>query len=330
MICISRFMMSILDKLHKIISHEQGQFDSLYSKWKPNYQDEYFEKIHWDFYPFLEKYYFEANPSYFYEYKNLLDIGRYPVVMLRDGFLGVLSFFFKYHTPSDDLDTIILVHRKFEKLVPRNWNGRVALYDIVPRSDIPKKNNDSLVIYANPVAELLWDEDIKTIFKRYAEPINRYKNVSCIFPTRTLSIYGKNKPSQDCSYNLLAQAKTMISSIVSVYPSFDIFMNVNKTAKFDFLNLDEAKIFNADNFVDHLLYSHGHQNMREFLTETEAHLGYNLSMGHQVRIFDCDVENSEFKKYYFHYKAEPQRFAGLYSVGEVPEIEHLYQQHFNS
>ena len=83
--------MTILNEIKSIINSNYLNSETLYNKWKVNFRDEHFEEIYWDNYPFMDKYYFEANPSYLYEYEDMFDLGRYPLVMLRDGLLGIFS-----------------------------------------------------------------------------------------------------------------------------------------------------------------------------------------------------------------------------------------------
>ncbi len=75
-------------------------------------------------------YFLELNPSFIFEYRDLENLAEYPIVMLRDGYLGIFYFFAKHAKPLKNMKTLLLIPKKFSSLVSKFWEKNVLFYTI--------------------------------------------------------------------------------------------------------------------------------------------------------------------------------------------------------
>jgi len=323
--------MPILNEVKTIIESGYPHTDVLYSKWKVKFRDEHFEKIYWDCYPFMDKYFFEANPSYLYEYEDMFDLGRYPLVMLRDGFLGILDLFFLHPKPPKDFASIILIHKKFEKLVPKMWLKHTACYQVLPRKEdkIFNTENQDLLIYGHATSETYWDQNIETIFKNLEQKIEKFKHLYFLLPHRNVELV---RSGSSLFKNYIDLARYVVDKFpdkARLFNDINTFLEIFKKKNFSFYNLDSAKIFNADNNLDHRFYSKNWTNISEVsYDQKEEDLEFNLSIGHKVVISNVNVEDNKFSEFYLNYKMSGKKTTSIYELALMSSIKETYQKSF--
>ena len=143
-------MLTLSEIQNKILSmHNQ---EILYKKWDVRHRSKDFTDLYWLYYPNTDKYYFEGNPSFLYEYEHLDDLGRFPIVTVRDGYLGLVDFFISNPKPNKDFLTTLVIHKKYSRLVPKAWEDQIALYTVQPRN-VQIKKNKKLIVHGYGVVE---------------------------------------------------------------------------------------------------------------------------------------------------------------------------------
>ncbi len=322
-------MMSTLNKISELIEHINPEQNLLYKKWNIQHRDELFTQLYWSHHPMTEKYYFEANPSFYYEYKNIFDLGRYPIVMLRDGFLGILEFFLLHPKPHKDIDTTLLIPKQFECLVPKLWENQIASYNIYQKNPREDEKADQIFIYGTPTEELFIRKSHAEMAKEISEVIKPYKEYKIYFPIRD-SILSNAEGKEKLFY---------IKFVKEIYRhvGFDaniFFHHIHENLKslegkkFDFYNLDKSKILIEDNYLDHFLYSIGGKNYIE-TTKISSGLNYDLSKGHAIEIQEIDFTKNCFSEFFLNFKLTGQRTRSIYEIFKDKTIRELYLKNFS-
>lgn len=321
--------MSTLNKISEIISLVNPEQDVLYKKWNIQHRDEYFTQVYWSYHPITDKYFFEGNPAFSYEYKNLFDFGRYPVTMLRDGFVGILEFFLIHPKPTSDFKSIILIPERFQKLVPKTWEGQVACYKIIPRNNSNSHQANFLMVHGLPTEELFLNQTVEDIAKEIKGYVEGYEDYFIYLPIRD-SLLSKNEVREKVLYiELLKEIYRHVGFEAKVeFHKIQNILRLLETKKFDFINLDQDRFFVNDNYIDHHLYSIGGKNLKPDSVSDGESLRYNLSKNHSVEITECRIEDKCFSEFFYYFKISGQKLRSIYEVFKDDKIRELHSKHF--
>jgi hypothetical protein len=320
----------MLSKIKEIIA-ANTEDDILYKKWDTKHKDEYFSKVYWHYHPATEKYFFEANPSFFHEYKNMFDCGRFPLVMLRDGFVGILEFFLVHPIPPKDFRSIVLINKRFSRLIPLKWKNYVVTYSITERKqDIIKEKNDLLVIYGFGTEDVFWGKSPRKLLEKYASISQEYKQTVCVFPQRESMLSSEKEQSKNYALQLIKETYKNFGFDVKMALDSQKFFENNKLDNFSFINLDQLGVFISDNYIDHYLYRSGGRSLNTVYPREEEALEYNLSANHKVIIEEVNFNDNVFSEFYIQYRILGAKELSLYKVYQSMTFKELFLKHFTS
>ena len=320
-------MMSMLNKIKQIID-SNGYGDILYKKWDVQFRDDYFGQVYWSYFPITEKYYFEGNPAFSYEYKNLFDIGRYPITTFRDGFVGLLEFFLVHPLPSKDFRSKILIHKKFETIVPKQWKDFVACYSLKPRKVKLRATKETLVIHGLGLEECFWQKTPIELARELKEKSRGFKEVQFLIPQRESLMSSKLNQEKKFNVALLKAIYEIFGFDIKIEMNTEEFFKKFKLKNFAFLNLDSSKAFIADNYIDHYFFSIGGECLNEQYTEAENNLDYNLSHHHKISIEEIDTTKSVFSQFYMPHKLSGRKEVSVYDVYQSKHFQKSFIEHF--
>jgi hypothetical protein len=85
--------------------------------------------IYWRHIPATERFYTELNSSFVVDYSNIQSMATFPVILLKDGYFGLLYFFLKNPKPINNFRTILLIPSEFEYLIPKSWEENTLIYE---------------------------------------------------------------------------------------------------------------------------------------------------------------------------------------------------------
>ena len=318
--------MSILNKIKNIIDTNTNE-EILYKKWSTNNRDELFTQIYWNYSPITSKYFFEGNPAFFYEYKDLFDMGRYPITMIRDGFLGILDFFLVHPKPIKDYQSILLLPQKYEALIPTNWKDQVALYSLELNEKFVEKNKDHLVVYGYSTEEMYLKSDIEERVKELKADAEKYKKIDFIFPQRdSLLSSEKVKSTSKFSLDLYKNIYKYFGFETEIHHDIDKFFVKNKLENFTYINFNKDKVLINDDFMDYYLISANAYplNMNHY-NSNEKNLSYNLSLNHKVVIREFDSSKSKFNELYVNHRMK-RKTSSIYELFNYSEVKESFQK----
>lgn len=319
----------MLDKIEKLIDNNKQEKRVQYKCVNPVFRTEKYKELYWSYYPFFAQYYFEANPTYSFEYRTIEDLARYSIVMLRDGFLSLASFFLHNPRPPEYFLTTILIPKKYESLVPKSWIGHVACYQIKhKRKEI--KPSENLILFGSALNEnnlgkkaLLPDDVLKAISS---------KNVYCFCPTRK-SLLAEEEESFKGLHTDLVASVAGINSDAKFFENFDSFgAAIKKIGRSQFFHLDQSELVSHDHFFNHYLLADGHTPFMDLQTDESPSgksLQYDLSLNHYVEVTELMHVESIFPEILMDFKMEKTAKREIYDLFKMKSIQSSYLKYFN-
>jgi hypothetical protein len=319
--------MSMLNKINKIIE-TNGDGDILYKKWDVKFRDDYFSEVYWSYFPSTQKYFFEGNPAFSYEYRNLFDVGRYPITTFRDGFAGLLEFFLIHPVPTNDFRSILLIHKKFQSIVPKQWKEFVACYSINPRSIKKETDKKELIIHGLGLEECFWKESPLNLVKRLKLKTEGFEEIKFLIPQRESLMSSKENQEKKFNVALLKAIYEVFGFDVKIETNTEEFLEKFKSNNFSFINLDSSNGFIADSYIDHHFFSIGGNSLNEVFTDLNEGLSYNLSHHHKITIEEIDHSKSIFSTFYMPHKLSGRKKISVYDVYQSKLFQKLFIEHF--
>jgi hypothetical protein len=173
-------MKSMLQILNKQIESPK-RTDLVIKRWEEQGITGLSRDIYWRHMPSAERFYTELNASFIVDYLNIQSMATYPVIMLRDGFYGLLYFFLRNPKPIENFETLILIPSKFEFLIPKGWGKNTLLYEF------EYSNNEEVyksgIITGTPTKENFL---MKTAEQKLSNSLTRNIDIQC-------NVYGRDR-----------------------------------------------------------------------------------------------------------------------------------------
>lgn len=321
-------MTFMLDKVKEIISNS-SEDEILYKKWDTAHRSDYFSKVYWHYHPATEKYFFEGNPSFSHEYKNMFDCGRFPIIMLRDGYVGVLEFFILHPKPPRDFRSIVAINKKFTSLVPEKWKGYVVSYSVKQREDTRvKDSSELLVVYGFGTEDIFWKQSAEELIAEVANVSKGFKETVCIFPQRESMLSSGKEQVKNHALELIKRTYQHFGFDVKLAMNFRGFFNNNQVEEFSFLGLDKNKAFISDNYFEHYMYSKGGRSLNEQEQVCSDNIEYNLSRFHKISFEDIDYSKCIFPEFYIQYKLLGGKDVSMYKIYQSEVFKKLFLKYF--
>lgn len=292
-------MIAMLERIHNYIQQAHDEV-ILWKRWDiKKHSNEYYDAMS-RMYPYTHKYYFEANPSFICDYKNILDMQRQPLIMLRDGVVNLASFFCEYHKPPAHFNSIILVHKRFARIVPEPWKEFVATYELdFPRADI--SSVDKVYIHGMLISYSFWLKNSKEILDELDKKIPKNTSVEFMLPIRERSFFVIRDETKYVT-PFFEELYNRYGSSLKMHTNYDQLLNVKLKKGAAFCELTDVPFIFADNYMNHL-FSHNDCSMIDPpKVDKENALIYPLSMNHNIVIKEIEKKNSDFNALFIRAK----------------------------
>jgi hypothetical protein len=314
-------MVSMLDKIKSQIENISKD-ELLFKRWDLGHENFYLKNIISFRYSHTQPYYFELNPSFVAQYRDIEAMLSFKFVMLRDGFWGLYYLFLKNTVLPKYCDTIFLIPLKFSRLVPPAWKKNVLFYQFKYKQFEIK---EQLLIYGCPYTEVQLKQEISTNI------MNAIQNSPKITYLHTGISYRGNSGEINISY-----ANEIIREIYSLKGvsqtniiegfSEEIIANFNDT--FAFRNLDADHFIIYDDYLTQLFAAKGMSNLNKIENDQAKNSklisSYALSFYHQIDLYQDNCENEEI----LQWKVEA-KLKGLNIDFSNPSFYHDALSHFS-
>ncbi len=312
--------------LNKLESHFQEFHPNncFYKKGYRKFKLQEFEEIYWNYHPFTEKYFFEGNPAYLDEFQSLYDMSRYPWIMVRDGFIGLLTFFLKYPKPPQDLLSNLIIHEQFSSLVPRYWEGRILFYRLKEIENSNDQKSETLVLHGMGIEELYWGDSFGQTLELLKK--SQAQNILAFCPTRPSFLSSPKEKFSQFHLKLSQSLFNIYGDKIQIFENMgDFQLSLKPFKNFRFINLDQEKIFNADNYMDHFCYAQGGRELEyNKKNDEEQNFKVRCSLNHEIEFFQKDLDSKEFFKYFLALNHLDQTNLTMIDYFRNAEVKKIY------
>ncbi len=249
--------------------------------------------MHDRFSPATFDYFFELNPSFHYQYHDLENLSEYPIVMLRDGFLGIFHFFVKFPKPLKGMDTLLLIPKEFSYLVSKFWKEKVLFYTIENTQKVEEIKHT--YIFGTLTKDNFLKSNISKTVKKMKTLIPKESKISVVTSVKHHFFLDFRN---EIETSMLFQ-KEMYKEF-----GFDInFIDEYKIKNFEnldsscgFIDLDSDKFIISDHYFKHFFSSRGARDLNQVKQQNKNILKtVKLSPYHHINLELSDDKAFEFE-----------------------------------
>lgn len=229
-------------------------------------------------------YFSPLRASFLFEFKSLEALTFFSPVLVRDGAMTLLHFFYKNPNPPKNL--FLIVQKKLKNLIPSSWRSHVLLYDIQNQCRALNSNKKILFLVSSFGDRQNSLEYTQKILKNIGL-LNQDENIEiAICP-----VSSQNKEIaliQDALTTQYSESIFQIANSFGVSPKLTTVSNLNGKDLSDwlFVDLNEYSFYYSDSFLHHLLCLQG---ARPYNLETEdpakTILSVPLSFYHDLKLY---------------------------------------------
>lgn len=224
--------------------------------------------------------YYSAVPAiYLKGLKRIEAIANFENLLIKDGVVGLISFFSKFQTPPNDFKTKMYIPLKFSFLVPLSWRSKIVHFEYYFKN---KENREKLFVYGS-VGKFLNDTNS---FKKKMKEItdsNKYKEIDVVLKT-PLKLEGIDF---DEVYGLGEVLNSIIDLGLNVKFRNAYDFNLANPSEYDLLQFDYENIIYFTSSFEEQLYQNGLVNILNSDLENEK---IQLSNYHGLSIFNAKVD----------------------------------------
>jgi hypothetical protein len=281
--------MSMLQKINNQIQFCNHN-ELVIKKWNENFLSNTARDVYWRYMPLTDNVYFELNPSFVLNYKHLSSMARYQFITLRDGFYGIFYFFLKNPKPLHKLETIFLVPKKFDYLVPTHWKENVLLYSFEYLTD--KSQTDKTIVFGAISSDNFFLSSVE-------------EKVRGLVPTKNELILA-TQIKERSFFNHKDETDLTINFIGEIHKKFGFDIDYRKSLidsawnsidqSYSFTNLDSDNFFITYDYLTELFASKGAANLQDkdsIVDETSVLTRIALSPYHNILIEEPDSLGNE-------------------------------------
>lgn len=246
--------------------------------------------------PSTYDYFFELNPSFVYQYHDLENLAEYPVVMFRDGYLGIFYFFAKFPKPLKGMETILLVPKKFSSLVSKFWEGNVLFYSInnIATNNQKREPIKQVYIYGAPTVDNFINKTISECVEEIKYLIPKGAKVS-ILSTVKHQYFFDFRNEIDTAMEFRKEVFQKLGFDVEFIDEYKKELFENAGPHCGFIDLDTDNFIIHDHFFKHFFSSRGAVNMRpDKPSERGLVKSIKLSLNHEINIEKSDENAFDF------------------------------------
>lgn len=228
--------------------------------------------------------------SFLFEMKSLEALSYFSPVLIRDGGMTLLHFFYRHPTPPNP-EILLFVHKKLQNLVPIKWRPQVLYYDIKNKqqANLTPLNLKILFLvsaYGERQNSLIYTQNILQKIQKLAQ--DRPLEIS------VCPISSQNKEDSSTSDILTAhytQTVLQIAAATKTTPSMQTVSDLqNKDlSNWNFIDLNEHCFYYGDSFLQHILYLQSAQPLfSDSSTNDSAKkvLTVPLSFSHELHLYE--------------------------------------------
>ena len=262
------------------------------------------------------------NLVFAYSFQTAEQLQSYPVLLLRDGALSLLDFFFRFPVPPEKASRLI-VQADLTFLVPKAWQANCYAYRIKENRDFEIKN--SLIFYAQTTNSYLnW-----AIFKKQIEPwlasFSKKAKVGVYF-TQRAELFEEVYKERMVSYELFSELQSYFKEKIQLLNVAELKSAMSKE-DVTYINLDLYRSAVAMCSID----SHMMSGLCQIYPRStyEGFQGTEIdrrpvSFKHDLILYEFKASHQDFLNLYFDYKISKSTKGLPFPI--VPTLGRLLQE----
>lgn len=275
--------MSTLNKVEQLISIAHDEV-LIPKKWDIKHRYEILTQAYDKLYPFSLKYYFEANPSFLNDYSSFEDMERYPLIMLRDGFVSLFFFFLRAPKPPEGFRSILLIPDALARLVPTLWKSHCAFYR-VNFLNIEKTPN-RLIVGGSLAQHSFWSNTPEEAIAKLKNQIPKNCELSFFIPIKDRLVFHWVDESKYIGKAMRAIHENFGNDIKIIHEQGKAMLSKMEIGD-AYFDLGDLSPILYDNFLHHWFASKGISINGNQKFHGEKALTYKLSPYHSVSILEA-------------------------------------------
>lgn len=269
-----------MSMLHKIEAHLLNctKRDLFVKRWGEPFLSQATRNLSWRYMPSFERYYFELNPSFIIDYSSLTHMSTYPFVMLRDGYLGIYFFFLRNPKPLEKMETVFLIPKKFESLIPTLWEKHILTYDF--SYNTKESTKKKALIYGPMSSENFIDESVADKLERLVPKNNSLSLISMV--KERYFFENENET------NFMVEALKKLFQLdkdIKVAKEFKILDWNHIDSNTNIINIDTDNFLIYSDFTTHFLASKGAHLLHQEISKDKPIKTINLSPYHSINLY---------------------------------------------
>lgn len=289
----------MLDRIKKYIQDAHDEV-ILWKRWDIKVAGQQYYDAMSRMYPYTHKYYFEGNPSFTCDYRDLLDMQRQPLIMLRDGIINLASFFATNYRPPKNFLSIILVNKRFASIVPEPWKEFVGTYEF-EYPNLEDKKVDVLYVHGMLINYSFWIKKPKQILDELNSQIPKGVKLEFMLPIRERSFFVIQDETKFVT-PFLEELYNRYGFELKLHTNYDQLLNVKIKKKSAFCELTDTPFIFSDNYMNHLFCHNDCYMLNPTPVDKSNALIYPLSQNHNVIIKEIDRKKSKFNEFMLELK----------------------------
>ncbi len=268
---------------------------------KDLFRDHYYAQSYSDALPMTDHYYHPLNPCFLFELTGPAIMQHSPIITIRDGYLSFMDFLLNNHQAFNHWNTLFLVPKVYEKLIPPHLASFFIGYDFSQEKNNRIERTGEKFIFAYLTEEYLGN-NIEECFNKIA--LSPEDRVTLFLPQETNleKVSYNNIFAQEFIFKLSHKLKDHSVRHINTHD----FLNTSDFSSYDFIDLapDHALVY--DNFIKFLMASRGCQSVFSSRNQTPL-LTLNVSMFHQMNLYEIKPHNDIFSELLLFKKQNPNK-----------------------
>lgn len=266
---------------------------------KDLFRDNYYAQSYSEALPMTDHYYHPLNPCFLFELTGPAIMQHSPIICIRDGYLSFMDFLLNNHQSLTHWNTLFLVPKIYEKLIPPHLASFFLGYDF--SQEKTKMSSRDKFIFAYLTEEYLGNNIEESLGQLTFSPQDK---VTLFLPQETNleKISYNNIFAQEFLFELSKKLKDHSVRHINTYD----FLNTADFSSYDFIDLASDHALVYDNFVKFLMASRGCKSVFGASNQTPL-LTIDISMFHRMNLYEIHPSNDIFPELLLFKKQNPNK-----------------------
>lgn len=288
-------MSATLDKIKNFLSSPTSYALTNHNEF---FRDNYRVSSYAEALPLTEHYYHPLNPCFLFELTGPLIMQHSPIITIRDGYLTFMDFLINNHQALSRWNTLFLVPKTFESLIPPHLSHFFIGYDFSQKKRV-KTNHKFIFAY---VTEEYLGGDIDGVFSKLQLSPQDELTFFIPFESNLEKISYNNIFAQKFLFSLSKKLEGLNINHINV----NDFLNTSDFSSYEFIDLSDDHYLVFDNFVKFLMASRGCQSVYESKKDNSL-FSLDMSMFHQMDLYEIKPSHDLFSELLLYRKHNPHK-----------------------